>query len=148
MSSDDTEIVATTLGSSRRHQDRSNDINVVEASPVSPSSSETNSGQGFQISKTIKTYLDFKDSLSESERENFLLFVKEQIQNFSQPINDLEAWLASKTKAQQNRWEVYYQKYRDRDRDSSSTLSEAKKRAIAFFQKQLEQQTSQTIAGE
>ena len=142
MSSDDTEIVATTPGSSRRHQDRSSDTNVVKASPVSPSLSETNSGQVFQISKTIKTYLDFKDSLSQSERENFLLFVKEQVQNFSQPINDLEAWLASKTKAQQNRWEVYYQKYRERDDDSSSTLSESKKKMIAAFQQQIRGQAT------
>lgn len=148
MSSDDTQIVPAPSGSSRRHQDPLNDTNVVEASPLSLPSSATQSDQEFQSPKTIKTYLDFKDSLSESERENFLQFAKEQVQNFSQPINDLEAWLASKTKAQQNRWEVYYQKYQERDRDSSSILSEAKRKAIASFQKQLEQQTSQTIAGE
>jgi DNA-binding MarR family transcriptional regulator len=147
-SSGDTEIVATTPGSSKRHQDRSSDTNVAEASPVSLSSSETHSEQQFQLPKTIKTYLDFIDSLSESERENFLGFVTEQIKNFAQPINDLEAWLASNTKAGQNRWQVYYQKYRKQDLTSSSTLSEAQRKAIASFQKHLEQHKKHSIAGD
>jgi X-X-X-Leu-X-X-Gly heptad repeat protein len=49
-------------------------------------------------------YQFFINSLSESERENFLIFVKKQ-------INDIEAWLASINKAGQNRWEIYYQKF-------------------------------------
>jgi DNA-binding MarR family transcriptional regulator len=128
MSSGDTEIVATTSGSL--------------------SSSETPSEQQFQLPKTIKTYLDLIDSLSESERESFLQFVREQIKNFAQPINDLEAWLASKTKAGQNRWQVYYQKYRKQDNTSSSTLSEAQRKAIASFHQQLEQHKNHSIAGD
>ena len=137
MSSNDTQIVSTTTGSSRRHQDRSSDSHVVKASPVSPPSSETQSDKRFQTPNTIKSYLDFIDSLSESERENFLDFMKEQTKDFAQPIHDLESWLASKKKARQNRWEVYYQQYQEREHSSSSTLSESEKKKIAAFQQQI-----------
>ena len=33
----------------------------------------------------------------------------------TKPINDLEAWLASKNAANQNRWEAYYQRYREEE---------------------------------
>lgn len=145
MSSDDTQIVPTTSGSSQRHQERSSEINVVAASPVSPSSPETQSEKRFQNPKTIKTYLNFIDSLSENERENFWDFVKEQTKDFAPPIHDLESWLASKTKAQQNRWEVYEQLYQKQERNSSSTLSESKKKMIAAFQQQI---NGQAIGGD
>ncbi len=87
--------------------------------------------------------IDFKKTLSEDESENFLRFVKEAIKNFREPIHDLEAWIASKTKAGQNRWSVYYQKYQEEnkvskpDSDSSSVKSNARRKAIANYQKQL-----------
>lgn len=117
-----------------------------ECAPRQQSEVETISRKGFQTPKISKTYIDFKDSLSESERENYLKFVKEAIKDFGQPIHDLEAWLASKTKAGQNRWEVYYQKYQGEnkaskpDSDSSSVESDAKRKAIANYQKQLNQE--------
>ena len=58
-----------------------------------------------------QTYSDFIQTLSEGEREKFLDFVTEQIKDFAQPINDVEAWLANFNKAGQNRWEVYYSKF-------------------------------------
>ncbi|PSF31762.1 hypothetical protein C7H19_22315 [Aphanothece hegewaldii CCALA 016] len=61
--------------------------------------------------QTIQTYLDFKKTLSEDERERFFYFVKQEVKNFREPIKDLEAWLASKNAAGQNRWEVYYKMY-------------------------------------
>jgi hypothetical protein len=61
--------------------------------------------------QTIQTYSDFKDSLSEGEREKFFNFVREEIKNLPKPVNDLEAWLASPNKTGQNRWEVYYQNF-------------------------------------
>ncbi|MGL5835921.1 MAG: hypothetical protein ACRC1Z_22225 [Waterburya sp.] len=60
----------------------------------------------------------------------------------------MEAWLASKTKAGQNRWQVYYLKYQEENKalkpdfDSSSVVDEAKQKAIAQFQEQLQQQKS------
>lgn len=81
-------------------------------------------------------------------------FVKETIKNFRQPIQDLEAWLASQTKAGQNRWEVYYLKYQEENKvrkpnsDSTSLPDGAKQRAIANYQKQLNQEkTGQTKTG-
>jgi hypothetical protein len=61
--------------------------------------------------QTIQTYSDFKKTLSESERENFLNFVSEQIKNLPKQVNDIEAWLANKNQAGQNRWEVYYNNF-------------------------------------
>ncbi len=148
MSSDDTEIVSATPGSSRRHPCRLNDTKIAQTTPLSPSSSETQSGTEFKNPKINKTYIDFIQTLSESERESFLKFVKEKIRNLSQPVNDVEAWLASQTKINQNRWEVYYQKYQEEKKgssiksNSSSINSEAKQRAIARFQEHILQQKS------
>ncbi len=109
------------------------------------SEAETQSEQCFQNPKTLKTYSDFKRSLSENERENFFNYVKEKTRHLKQPINDLEAWLASKNSANQNRWSVYYELYqeeelkrktRNENRNSSTkqlTLEE-ERQAIANFQ--------------
>ncbi|MBW4536743.1 MAG: helix-turn-helix domain-containing protein [Pleurocapsa minor HA4230-MV1] len=152
--SDDNKIASATIGSFGRHQDRLDDTGDTSATSVSPSSPETISEQRFQTPKISKTYLDFKDSLSESERENYLKFVKETTKNFRQPIQDIEAWLASQTKAGQNRWEVYYLKYQKENKvrkpnsDSTSVPDSAKQRAIANHQKQLNQEkTDHTKTG-
>ncbi|MCC5670729.1 MarR family transcriptional regulator, partial [Nostoc sp. CHAB 5784] len=65
----------------------------------------------FQNPKINKNYLDLIKTLSEDERANFLEFCEEKTKNLSQPVNDIEAWLAHKNKAGRNRWEVYYEKY-------------------------------------
>jgi hypothetical protein len=149
--SDDNKIASATVRSFERHQRRLSDPDVAKVSPVSPSLLETDSEQRFQTPKISKTYIDFKKTLSEDESENFFRFVKEAIKNFQQPIHDLEAWLASQTKAGQNRWKVYYQKYqkenkaRKADSDLTSVSDSAKQRAIANYQKQLKQEkTGQT----
>ena len=117
-----------------------------KSAPTQQSQAESKSEQRFQTPKISKTYIDFKKTLSEGERENFFKFVKEAIKNFQQPIHDLEAWLASQTKAGQNRWEVYYQKYQKENKarksysDSSSVVGDAKQKAIANYQKQLNQE--------
>ena len=110
-------------------------------------SAEIKSEQEFQNPKTLKTYLDFKKTLSENEGDNFLNFVREQIHNLERPINDLEAWLASKNAANQNRWEVYYENYQkqgvgQKSRNSQKTSSEgnftpARNQAIAEFRKRM-----------
>ncbi|WP_375490885.1 MarR family transcriptional regulator [uncultured Nostoc sp.] len=64
-----------------------------------------------QNPKINKNYLDFIKTLSEDEGANFLEFCEEKTKNLSQPVNDIEAWLAHKNKAGRNRWEVYYEKY-------------------------------------
>jgi DNA-binding MarR family transcriptional regulator len=97
--------------------------------------------------KINKTYLDFIDSLSEEERAKFLEFCEEKAKNLSQPVNDIEAWLAHTTKAGKNRWEVYYKKFSDCQQTSSkkpqnSRGSQMKKK----FEEELEQQRQQAMA--
>jgi hypothetical protein len=143
--SDDSKIASATVESFGRHQDRLGDTGDTSATSVSPPSLETISEQRFQTSKISKTYIDFKKTLSEDERESFFRFVTESIKNFQQPIHDLEAWLASQTKAGQNRWEVYYQKYQEKNKARNAHSDSAKQRAIANYQKQLNQEkTGQT----
>jgi Fe2+ or Zn2+ uptake regulation protein len=97
------------------HQGGSSDTRVDRDTPdaivTHQAKPEIQSEQEVQNPKTIKTYSDFKDSLSESEREKFFNFVKEEIKDFKPQIKDLEAWLASKNQAGQNRWEVYYNNF-------------------------------------
>ena len=103
--------------------------------------------------QTLKTYIDFKKTLSESERENFFNFVKEKTKNLEKPINDLEAWLASKNAARQNRWEIYYGNYQEEklgesakankhDQGLASPTLAQRKEAIARFHARLERNTT------
>ena len=114
---------------------------------MSPPQPETQSEQKLENPKTFKTYLDFKKTLSESERENFFNFVREKTSNLEKPINDLEAWLASKNAAKQNRWEIYYRNYQEekinerkkttRQNNKPGNYSPSEmQRAIAEFKKQ------------
>ncbi len=118
--------------------------NVAIGTGMSPPTAETQSEQELENPKTLQTYSDFKDSLSESERDNFLKFVEEKTKNLEKPINDLEAWLASKNAANQNRWEVYYQLFKEQQIKDQSRCNkqqkgtrtytlEEKQRAIARF---------------
>ena len=147
---DDSKIVSTAPVSLQRHTDRSNDNKIVSTTPGSPSSLEIKSEQGVKAPKIFKTYIDFKKTLSEDERENFLEFVKEAIKNFKQPINDLEAWLASETKAGQKRWEVYHQSYRSQKKadklklETNSVSEGIKQKAIAKYQEYVKQQRFQS----
>lgn len=122
--------------------------NVAISTGMSPPTAETQSEQKLENPKTLQTYKDFKDSLSESEREKFFNFVKEKTNNLEKPINDLEAWLASKNAAKQNRWEIYYRNYQEEqinegrkttrhsENGGSSPLGE-KNSAIAKFREKM-----------
>lgn len=57
--------------------------------------------------KINKTYKDFKDSLSEDEREKFLNFAREKTKHFSRPVANIQDYLASK-----ERWRDFYQEFR------------------------------------
>ena len=106
---------------------------------MSPPQPETLSEQKVENPKTLKTYLDFKRSLSESERENFLIFVKEKTSNLEKPINDLEAWLASKNAAKQNRWEIYYKNYQDEKISQSARTTKQNKGSGKYSPSEVEQ---------
>jgi hypothetical protein len=91
---------------------------------------------------TNKTYKDFKDSLSEDERASFLNFCQEKIKNLSQEVQDIEAWLAHKNKAGQDRWSVYYQKFvaaTQKEKEQKSTFSRGRQ-AKEEFERELEEQ--------
>jgi hypothetical protein len=83
--------------------------------------------KAFKTPQTLQTYTDFKDSLSESEREKFFNFVEEKTNNLERPINDLEAWLASENKAKQNRWEIYYSNYQEEKISQSAKTTKQNK---------------------
>ncbi|MFM6642636.1 MAG: MarR family transcriptional regulator [Microcystis panniformis] len=70
---------------------------------------EPSQGKESSTSKIIKTYLDFKKTLSEDERARFFDFVRKETGKLPHPIIDIEAWLAGKNAAGLNRWEVYYE---------------------------------------
>ncbi len=151
VSPDDISVANGTPMSPSVRECRQRYANVANGTPMSSPSAETKSEQSVQNPKTLQTYSDFKRSLSESERENFFNYVKEKTKNLRQPINDLEAWLASKNAANQNRWSAYYNLYQteelkrqaiNKEHNSSTkrlTL-EQERQAIAEWQEYLKQQ--------
>jgi biotin operon repressor len=112
------------------------------------SQSETFTETEPQNSKINKTYSDFKDSLSEEARANFLNFCLEKTKNLKQEVNDIEAWLAHTNKAGQNRWEVYYEKYitTQKSQAQKTQTRVAAKNALDDFHNELEERTQQIKA--
>ena len=55
--------------------------------------------------KTIKTYLDFKDSLSEEERESFLNFINQKIAELPKPPTLPNKWIEAYFEELRNLWE-------------------------------------------
>ena len=85
---------------------------------------------------TIHNYSDFINTLSEGEREKFFYFVRKETQKLPNPIVDLEAWLASKNAAGQNRWEVYYKLFeKSEGRAHKKTGRELKPRQLSFSER-------------
>ena len=93
--------------------------------------------------QTIKTYSDFIKTLSDEEPASFLNFCQERTKNLSEEVIDLEAWLASNTKAGENRWEVQYRLYKasqvstnQKEQQHTQAREQAKE-----WKRQLEEQT-------
>ena len=105
---------------------------------TSPNSAERSAPQ---------TYSDFIQTLSEGEREKFLDFVTEQIKDFVQPINDVEAWLASKNKAYKNRWEVYYNNFKAEQKAKSNAPKKRRSLREEIEQRRLEVQRLKSLEG-
>ncbi|MGB5634221.1 MAG: MarR family transcriptional regulator [Waterburya sp.] len=135
-----TQVVAT------QHRVQPHNIecaHTTQSAPTQQPKAEIQSEQELENPKTLKTYTDFKKTLSEDERENFFNFVEEKTNNLEKEIIDLEAWLASKTAAKQNRWEIYYKKFQEekikeksrnnKQHTSSDYISPEKFEAIAKF---------------
>lgn len=96
---------------------------------------EALSDNSSSASQTIQTYSDFIQTLSEEERGNFLNFCREEAKNLPQQVNDIEAWLANKNKAEKNRWEVYYQRFQLR-----TEQSETQGKILLEFRRELAEQ--------
>ena len=130
-----TSLEQTTSGYSQQAEIIESEISESEFGNSESRSLKPLASKASKSPQTIQTYLDFKDSLSERERENFLKFVEDKIKNLEKPINDKEAWLASKNAAKQNRWEVYYERFKIEGTDKNALQKEleAKQRAIANF---------------
>jgi Fe2+ or Zn2+ uptake regulation protein len=124
------------------HQHGSSDTNVDRHTPQAiathQSESKTQSQSEAQNAKTIKTYKEFKKTLSEDERENFLNFVKEQIKNLPKQVFDVEAWLANKNQAEQNRWEVYYNNFLAKPKTENRTVVQKQSLRDEIEQRRLE----------
>ncbi|MCZ8053583.1 MAG: helix-turn-helix domain-containing protein [Microcystis sp. LE19-12.2C] len=88
-------------------------------------------------SKIIKTYSDFKKTLSEDERERFFYFVRKETGKLPNPIIDIEAWLAGKNGAGLNRWEVYYELFEKSEgrTNGQKTGKEQKPRKLSFSER-------------
>ncbi|MCU0536467.1 MAG: hypothetical protein MUD14_21475 [Hydrococcus sp. Prado102] len=114
----DSEISEPILKSQNQFQNSKIDSNIPENREL-----ESLPDKNCALPQTIQTYTNFKKTLSESERENFLNFVKEQIKNLPKQVNDIEAWLANQNKAGQNRWEVYYNNFLASQKVKNSSAS-------------------------
>ncbi|MHC5719199.1 MAG: hypothetical protein ACYTX0_45870, partial [Nostoc sp.] len=73
-------------------------------------------------------------------------FCEEKTKNLSQPVNDIEAWLAHTTKAGQNRWEVYYKKFVICQQAESKKSQSSRSSQMKKFQEELEQQRQQAMS--
>jgi hypothetical protein len=72
-----------------------------------------------------------------------LNFCQEKTKSLSQEVIDLEAWLASKTKAGENRWEVQYRLYKaSQSSKNQEELSRIQAREqVKKWKRELEEQT-------
>ncbi len=71
---------------------------------MSRTQSETQSQQASQSAKTNKTYLDFKDSLSENERESFLNFARGEGNKLPSPPTLLDKWVEKNWVELRDKW--------------------------------------------
>jgi len=73
---------------------------------------ETLTQSGSDSLKTLKTYKEFFNTLSEPERERFLNFVNKKIEGFTKPIASIPDWLASTDSTGSPRFEDYYSQFK------------------------------------
>lgn len=112
-----------------------------------PKTSEPLQNNDFSEPSNYTNYSEFIQTLSESQRANFLNFCEELTKNLSQPINDIEAWLAHNNKAGKNRWEVYYQKFlaKQKTQINKSKNNQSSQHIAKKFQQEIEEQRQQAM---
>jgi hypothetical protein len=108
VSDSDSAVAMTTAVSRKRQPCRDDDSHVAQTSPLSDSTSETLAPTEFPPSKTLKTYSDLKDSLSEHARESFEKFCFRKIEECSLKIASPKSWL---NKHYLEYWEEFSRKH-------------------------------------
>ena len=93
MSSSVIDVAEAPQMSPKRHRCRRSVTDVAEASQMSPTQAETLTVQAFNKSKIIKTYSDFKKTLSDSQRESFLEFAKKKAGQLPRPPELPQRWI-------------------------------------------------------
>ncbi|PAX57117.1 hypothetical protein [Brunnivagina elsteri] len=102
---------------------------------------ESSPEKGLNLPSNYSNYTDFIQTLPEGEREIFLTYCQEIAKNLTQKVNDIEAWLAHKTKAGKNRWEVYYKIFVE----TQGNFHEQEYAIAETIQQELEQRQQQAI---
>ncbi|MCC5604646.1 hypothetical protein [Nostoc favosum] len=90
--------------SPKRHRCRRSVTDVAEASQMSPTQPETPTVQAFENPKIIKTYSDFKKTLSEGERENFIEFAKKKAAQLPNPPQLPQRWIEKNFDELRSQW--------------------------------------------
>ncbi|KYC34886.1 hypothetical protein WA1_50125 [Scytonema hofmannii PCC 7110] len=138
----------------KMHQRNSKRTSATQDAPVQQQTHQCNTqrtesshSKDSSTPQTIQTYSDFIQTLSDEERASFLNFCLEKTKNLSQEVNDIEAWLAHTTKAGQNRWEVYYEKFTShQQKQASKSKSNLNSQVMKKFTEEMEQKYQQAQA--
>lgn len=120
-----------------------------ESAIAETKSSEPLRREAFSDSPDLLTnsYQLFINSLSKEERASFLDFCREKTKNLKQEVNDIEAWLAHTTKAGQNCWSVYYEKFSfEQQKQTSKSKSSLSREMIKKFAEEIEQRQQRAQA--
>ncbi|MCC5667820.1 helix-turn-helix domain-containing protein [Nostoc sp. CHAB 5784] len=105
MSPSVTDVAEASQMSPKRHRCRRSVTDVAEASQMSSTQAETHTVQAFENSKINKTYSDFKDSLSEQEREDFLKFGEQKAAQLKNPPIQLpRKWIKENWEELADQW--------------------------------------------
>ena len=88
---------------------------------ISHSSAETTVQQEVETSKINKTYKNFKDSLSEDERESFLEFSKNKAASLPKPPQLPMKWIEANFEELKNLWEQQNNTYGSHSEAANST---------------------------
>jgi hypothetical protein len=78
-------------------------------------------GKDYSSSKNIKTYKDFKESLSEGTREKFLKFVSDKTAHFQFPIINMDDYLSSHDSSDRSRYLHYWSLFQSDSQNATNS---------------------------
>jgi DNA-binding MarR family transcriptional regulator len=93
MSLSDTDVASPTVASPESQPCRPDDTQVAQMSPPSPLKPENVTATESHPFKTINTYSDLIDTLSEAEREKFERFCERKSEGYPNPVVLMESWI-------------------------------------------------------